>query len=506
MTTEYADYTRDRVGWFFGMTGPQLATVTVAGMPLLLAVGVQQWALAGLCLLGWVGALMLVLIPVRGRSATQWFGALVTHAVGRVAGWSAFRGKVSVGESPEPDDADLPGILSAIQVHDGPPRGARMTRVAVIQDHAAQTWAATARVVHPGLGSVEGPARHRMGEGLSQLLEVLARTDLARMLVLQVRTVPDDGAERTQWVAAHRRAEGPALSRRVNDDLAVTLTSASVRTEAFVTVVVAENVLAKPARQSGGGLEGRARALYGLLAEVEAHLLGSVGCASVTWLDTTALAAAVRTGFAPGDRAALVQAATDAADAADGSTITASVPWALAGPSGAAAPIRWYEHDAWRSVSASVLLPDRGAILGALAPILAPGSPGERRCYTVFYPLVSDRKAARSSASAEISAATGGALRRRLGQQTRARQRRNEAQTQAVDTKLARGRAMVRPAAVASVTVPAWWPVDDYGRQLESAIRRAGYTPQRLDLAADSGFIASAIPLGVGLKMSRGAR
>ncbi len=378
-----------------------------------------------------------------------------------------------------------------------------MTRVAVIQDHAAQTWAATARVVHPGLGSLEGPARHRMGEGLSQLLEVLARTDLARMLVLQVRTVPDDGAERAQWVARNRRADGPALSRRVNDDLAHTLTTASVRTEAFVTVVVAESVLAKAARQSGGGLEGRARVLYGTMAEAEAHLLGSVGCSSVTWLDTTALAAAVRTGFAPGDRAALVQAAEDAA--AD-PNVAAAVPWALAGPAAAAAPIRWYEHDAWRSVSASVLLPDRGAILGALAPILAPGSPGERRCYTVFYPLVSDRKAARSSASAEISAATGGALRRRLGQQTRARQRRNEAQTQAVDTKLARGRAMVRPAAVASVTVPAQWPIDDYGRQLESAIRRAGYTPQRLDLAADSGFIASAIPLGVGLKMSRSAR
>jgi hypothetical protein len=182
------------------------------------------------------------------------------------------------------------------------------------------------------------------------------------------------------------------------------------------------------------------------------------------------------------------------------------VPWAVAGPGQASTPVRWYEHDAWKSVSAAVLLPDRGAILGALAPVLVPGSPGERRCYTVFYPLVSDRKAARSSASAEISAATGGALRKRLGQQTRARQRRNEVQTHAVDAKLARGRAMVRPAAVASVTVPGWWPVDDYGRQLESAIRRAGYTPQRLDLAADSGFIASAIPLGVGLKMSRSAR
>jgi hypothetical protein len=168
--------------------------------------------------------------------------------------------------------------------------------------------------------------------------------------------------------------------------------------------------------------------------------------------------------------------------------------------------VRWYNHDAWKSVSAAVLLPDRGAILGALAPVLVPGTPGERRCFTAYYPLVSDRKASRSSASAEISAATGGALRRRLGQQTRARQRRNEAQTHAVDAKLARGRAMIRPAAVASVTVPRTWSVDDYGRQLESAIRRAGYTPQRLDLATDSGFIASAIPLGVGLKMSRSAR
>jgi len=501
--TVYEDYTKDRVGWFFGMTGPQLAVVTVSGLPLLLAVGVQAWLLALACAGGWAVLLALVLVPVRGRSATQWFGGLLAHTAGRVLGWSTFRGRASVGEAVHPDDADLPGILSGIQVHDGPPRGARLTRVAVIQDHAAQTWAATARVVHPGVGTAEGPARDRMGDGLSQLLEVLARTELARMLVVQVRTVPDDGAERAQWVTANRRADGAALSRRVNDDLAVSLTAASVRTEAFVTVVVAEAVVAKPARQSGGGLEGRARVLYGLLAEVEAHLLGGTGCSSVEWLDSQALAGAVRTGFAPGDRAGLVQAAADGATHPGSNT---SVPWAVAGPSGAVDPIRWYAHDAWRSVSATVLLPDRGVILGALAPILTPGSPGERRCYTVFFPLVSERKAARSSASAEMSAATGGALRRRLGQQTKARQRRNERQTQAVDSKLSRGRAMTRPAAVASITVPAQWPIDEYGRQLESSIRHTGLTPQRLDVAAAPAFIASAIPLGVGLKMARGAR
>ena len=313
MSVEYADYTRDRVGFFFGMTGPQLATVMAAGVPLLLAVGVQRWALAGLCLLGFAAVVLLVVVPVRGRSATQWIGALVAHTVGRGLGWSAFRGKVGVGEPVAPDDADLPGILAGVQVHDGPPRGARLTRVALIQDHAAQTWAATARVVHPGIGIAEARERDRMGEGLAQLQEVLARTDLARMLVIQVRTVPDDGAERAQWVAKNRRADSPALSRRVNDDLAVSLTAAGVRTEAFVTVVVAESAIARPARQAGRGLIGRARVLYGLLAEVEAHLLGAVRCTSVDWLDSADLAAAVRTGFAPSDRAVLVQAAADAA-------------------------------------------------------------------------------------------------------------------------------------------------------------------------------------------------
>ena len=231
MSATYADYTRDRVGFFFGMTGPQLATVTLSGAPLLIAVGVQQWALAALCLLGFAAVVLLVVVPVKGRSATQWVAALAVHTFGRAMGWSAFRGKVSVGEPVDPDDADLPGILAGVQVHDGPPRGPRLTRVALIQDHAAQTWAATARIVHPGIGVSEAPERDRMGEGLSQLLEVLARNDLARMLVVQVRTVPDDGAERQDWVSRNRRADAPALSRRVNEDLAVAMTAASVRTE-----------------------------------------------------------------------------------------------------------------------------------------------------------------------------------------------------------------------------------------------------------------------------------
>ena len=122
--SEYGDYTKDRVGWFFGMTGPQLATATVTGLPLLLAIGVQQWGTAAAFAVGWAVVLALVVLPVHGRSATQWFAALVSHTIGRGVGWSAFRSKVSVGEPVSLDDADLPGILPGSRSTTGP-RGGR---------------------------------------------------------------------------------------------------------------------------------------------------------------------------------------------------------------------------------------------------------------------------------------------------------------------------------------------------------------------------------------------
>ena len=73
--------------------------------------------------------------------------------------------------------------------------------------------------------------------------------------------------------APPRRRYRPA-ARVVNDELQQALTAASVRTEAFVTLVVPEARIAKAAKESGGGLEGRAQVLYGLMAEVEAQLQG----------------------------------------------------------------------------------------------------------------------------------------------------------------------------------------------------------------------------------------
>lgn len=492
----YAEYQRDRVGWFFGMSGPQALFVAAASLPMFWAVSRGAWSAALLLAASWGLVLVVVLVPVRGRSALGWALAASSFAVADLLGWTSFRSEAGRGRGDPAGAADLPGVLHGIQIHDGPPRDARLDRVAVIQHHAVRTWAVTAAIRHPGIGMEDTEARLRYGEVLAGLLDVAARSEKVDEIIFVVRTVPDDGAEREVWVSKHHRADAPALPARVNAELAGGLTSASVRTEAFVTVVVPETRIARSAKEHGGGLAGRCRELYLLMAEVEAQLRGPMGMTSVRWLTSPELAVACRTGFAPGDRAGVIEAlALREADP----NVAADVPWTMAGPSGADASVRHYSHDAWNSVSSTIKLPSRGAAMGALAPILAPTEAGERRSVAVAYPIMAQAKADRRSGNAEWAADLAEGINERVGRRPRAQQREDMRKARDLDARLARGNALVCPYAVCTVTVPKSARISEHGRRLETSIRRAGFAPLRLDLAQDVGFAASAVPLGISL-------
>jgi hypothetical protein len=322
-------------------------------------------------------------------------------------------------------------------------------------------------------------------------------------VALQIRTLPDDGAERTAWQQAQLRRTAPALALAVDAELAAAMTSAGVRHEAFVTVVVPERRIARAAKEAGGGVDGRARVLYGVMGEIEARLVGPVGCTSVTWLDSPGLAAAIRTGFAPGDRAGLMAAEL----AASGDPrVAAALPMAAAGPTVTPQPERrHYVHDAWHSATCTVLLPDKGAVMGALAPVLTPTTAGERRCATVFFEPINSAKADRLVGNESMSSELATEIRRRGGFKVRASHRRDAARVEGQDVRLAEGNALVRVGIAAAVTVPGTWSITDYGRRLEASITGSGFKPLRLDLAQDSGFAAACIPLGIGLPRRRGA-
>ncbi len=503
MTVYGASATRDRQGWFFGLTGPQVFLVLGSAIPCWLAMAVGEWATLLVLIPLWLLAVALICIPVRGWSAAQWIGVLVRHTVGQLAGWTRWQSKAAAGELEDPGEADLPGVLTGIQIHDGPPMAGRVSRPAVIQNHAARTWAATARIVHPGIGMSDAEDRDRMGAGLAELFEAASASGQIHFVALQVRTIPDDGTERAAWVRQQARSNEPQLSAQIHAQLDAAINGAAVRTEAFVTVVVREGTIAKDARRAGRGLTGRAHILYGILAEVEARLAGAIGCTHVTWLDTADIAVAIRTGFEPGDAAALADAAIHHEY---DDTIGAGVPVGAAGPTNASAALRSYRHGEWESISTTILLPRKGAVMGALARALVPSQVGERRALTVYYRPVAQGVADRTTGRAETSAAMAAEMRRKVGRVERARERRAVEQLQEIDEKLERGRSLVRLSSAMSITVPATWNAQDFGRRLDASVRLCGFTPLPLDGAHDAAFAAAAIPLGTGLPIGRRVR
>lgn len=494
--TIYSEYAKDRQGYFFGLTGTQLVILLAACVPALWALNRQQWTTLGAAVVGWAVVAVLVAVPIGGRSATGWAIAATGFALGSVARWTRFRSRAAGGKAEELAVPDLPGVLSQVAVHEGPPQGPDLTRVAIIQHHAQRTWSVTAAITHPGLALADPAERASQGRGLATLLNTCARSELVEEIQFLIRSVPDDGAERAQWLTRHQHPAAPPLARLVSDQLAGMLSQAAVRTEAFVTVIVGERRLAREAREFGRGIEGRGRALALVMAEVEASLITGLRVSRVEWLTSPQLAAAVRTGFAPGDRAGIIDALAAAETDAG---VNAEVPWAIAGPSGADLVVRHYSHDAWNSVSATIKLPAKGAVIGALAPVLTPTEPGERRSLVVGFPILAQSVADRQTQNAEWSADMGEQLRARAGVRTRAKEQTVLARTRSLDAKLATGNALVRPYAVACVTVPKTSRIAEFGRRLDSSIRRAGFAPLRLDLVQDAGFAVATIPLGISL-------
>lgn len=499
MTVYGSEAARDRHGWFLGLTGAQVFLVLAAAFPAWLAMAVGQWwALLGL-VPAWGLAVLLVCLPIRGWSAAQWLGVATRHLVGQAAGWTRFHANAAAGEAEDLTEADLPGVLAGIRIHDGPPLAGR--RPAIIQNHATRTWAATARVAHPGIGMSAEDERFQMGSGMAELFEAASAGHQIDLVAIQVRSIPDDGTDRAAWVRRHARLDGePELSARIHaaDDAA--MTAASVRTEAFVTVVVREETIGKDARRAGRGVAGRARALYSLLVEVEARLTGAIGCTQVSWLDSGELAVAIRSGFEPGDAAALADAAIHAQSHPG---LATGVPVAAAGPTTTATAMRSYRHGDWVSVTATILLPRKGAVMGALARALVPSAIGERRALTVFYRPIAQQAAQRRTGRDQINASMGAEARRKLGRAETAKDRRAAQQVNETDEKLARGRSLVKLSAALSVTIPGYWDAHDFGRRLDASVRLCGLTPLPLDGAHDAAFAAATIPLGTGLPLGR---
>ncbi|WP_224390416.1 SCO6880 family protein [Pseudonocardia sp. ICBG1293] len=489
---------REGTGWIAGMTPVQAFLVIAVCSPALLAMSRSRWSQT----LGW-GAfaavvVVLIVVPIRGRPAFRWLADLIMFQTGVLMRWSPWQSRAAAGLAGDRTEPDLPGVLSRLEFPDGPEfHGAR---ICLIHDTAEGRWGATGRLTHSGVGMLSDQECERLAARLGSMLAGLGHREVVDRVSLLVRTVPDDGSEYEVWRSRHEHPDAPDLARRVTAEIDRDVAGVSVRTELFVTVSGTEEALRRPAKAAGGGVAGRAYALYRLLEGVTDSLQG-LGVRSVTWLTSTGVAEAVKTGFNPATSASLSYRRLVRPDT-DG---TVGLPISQAGPALAPAPdARAYHHDGYSSVSYAVQPPESGTLFGSLGPMLAVRTAGERRTVAIHYEILSQAAGARVVRSdrfrhnvlIDAKAARGFATT-----EADARDRRGSREQEAA---VAAGHAVVRFTVAASVTVPSDWNVEDHAARLEND-SSGRFRLLRLELAQDSAFVAAALPVGIGLPRQKRA-
>jgi hypothetical protein len=487
---------REHAGWILGLTPGQALICLALAVPVLWTVSAGRFldavALAVVCGL----TACLVVVPVRGRPAVRWLWHLVLYQVGVLTGWSRWQSQAASGAPVAPDEPDLPGVLQRVSFPDGPPLRDQ-GRVCLVHDTGEARWGATARLTHRGVGMLSDAQRERLAARLGTLLLSIGHRDVIDRLSLLVRTVPDDGTEYEVWRAGHQVPDAPTLARRATDELDSAIGGVSVRHEVFVTVSGREDALRKPAAAAGGGVAGRAFALYRVLDGLE-DPLKALGATSVQWLSGAGMAEAIRTGFNPASAAVLTTGHLTTTEGESG------LPWAAAGPTQAppASP-RAYTHDAFTTVSYSVLMPEAGTVFGSLGPLLAVKTAGERRCLAIHYEVMDAQRASRAAQGTRFRANVMTDWKASQGFVTTAADERSASGARAQERAVAAGHSLVRFAVAAAVTVPRHWNVEDHAARLENDA--AGrFRLLRLELAQDSTFVAACLPVGIGLPRLRG--
>lgn len=494
---------REREGWILGLTPFQALAVVALIAPVLLAISAGRWLQAlSLAAVGGVGV-VLVVVPVRGRPALRWFADLLMFQTGVLMGWSRWQSKAAAGMPGRADEPDLPGVLTRIAFPDGPPFRDQ-GRVCLIHDTGEARWGATARLTHTGVGMLSEAECERLAARLGNVLLAIGHREVIDRMSLLVRTVPDDGTEYQVWRTEHQRPDAPPLARQATAELDASIGTISVRTELFVTVSGTETALRRPAAAAGGGITGRAYALYRVLDGLDDGLK-ALGVRTVSWLSGAGMAEAIRTGFNPATAAVLTNHHLTRTGRRSGNGGSDGLPMAAAGPTQAPSPTaRAYHHDGFSSVSYSVLMPEPGTVFGSLGPLLGVRTAGERRTVAIHYEVLGTRAASRAVQGNRFRSNVVTDWKRQKGFSANAAEERQAGGALAQERAVAAGHAMVRFTVAASITVPSEWNLEDHAAKLENDAS-GRFRLLRLELAQDAAFVSAALPLGIGLPRLRGA-
>jgi hypothetical protein len=367
----------------------------------------------------------------------------------------------------------LPGEASALRILNTP------TSIGAVHDPHRRRLIAVARIEGPAHLLQNWDEQDRRVAAYGRMIAGLCQSGrIARAQVLE-RTIPDSGDGLGDW-ARQRDLDKTTAAGAIYSDLLQHAAPAAARHEILFSFALNLDAVSKEIRKYGGGLSG-AMAVLDSESRAFQTAFATVGVAGC-WLNAADLASTLRVAFDPRAARSLigeiapVDAAPLAVDAAWDHLRTDS------------SFHRVYVVTEWPRIRATPSF---------LSPLLL--KPGIRRTFSLVLQPVPIGKALRDARRHQVERVTDRTTRKRIGQLETEEDRQLDADVAQREKDLAAGHGDVRWIGLIAVSADSEEALDEACTEIEIAASQALLDVRRLVGQQVEGFLAAALPFGVGL-------
>lgn len=457
-----------------GLRPVQVALLLAAIGVLTLSFVVQM---AALTRLGGVVVATVCLLVAFGRAeelpAYRWLILRGIHTWRSMFGRQSYRARVL--EPRQHGRLQLPGEGGSLRIVTSP------SGLGIVHDPRRRRLVAVARIEGPAHLLQNADEQDRRVAAYGRLIAGLCQGNrIARAQVLE-RTLPDAADELGQW-AQIRKLDPTTAAGGIYADLLAQAAPTAAKHETLFSFAVNLDAVSREVRKNGGGLVG-ATAVLESEARAFQTSLAAAGVAGA-WLGAGDLAASLRTAFDPAATRTLPN--PQELDAADAGPLAVDVSWD-----------RLRTDSSFHRVYVVTEWPRIRATPSFLSPLLL--KPGIRRTFTLVLKPIPMPKAIRDARRHQVERVSDRTTRSRIGQLETEEDRQLDADVAQRERDLAAGHGDVRWLGLLVVSADNEDALGDACMEIEIAATQALLDLRRLVGQQLEGFIAAALPFGVGL-------
>ncbi|MFI7067088.1 SCO6880 family protein [Kribbella sp. NPDC050124] len=408
---------------------------------------------------------------LEGLPAYRWVVLRTAHVIRRWRKQRTYRANVLAPR--RHGYLQLPGEASALRILD------TRSSIGAVHDPHRRRLIAVARIEGPAHLLQNSDEQDRRVAAYGRMIAGLCQSNrIARAQILE-RTIPDPGDGLGDW-ARKRSLDTTTAAGAIYSDLLQHAAPAAARHETLFSFALNLDAVSREVRKYGGGLAG---AMTVLDSESRAFqtAFAAAGVAGV-WLNASDLAASLRVAFDPAATRTLV----GAVDPADAAPLAVDASWDHLRTDSSFH--RVYVVTEWPRVRATPSF---------LSPLLL--KPGIRRTFSLVLQPVPIGKALRDARRHQVERVTDRATRKRIGQLETEEDRQLDADVAQREKDLAVGHGDVRWIGLIAVSADTEDALDEACTEIEIAASQALLDVRRLVGQQVEGFLAAALPFGVGL-------